>query len=308
MSNLTTTEATGIKAISNFLNGDAVKNKFKEIMGDRASTFVSSALTVINQNKNLQNASKESVYNTLLIAASLNLPINSNLGFAYIVPYNESFKDDNGVWQKRQVAQFQMGYKGFKQLAIRSGQYKSLSAKPVFEGQYVEDESFLGFHFEWGKKISNTVIGYASHFELLSGYSSTFYMTIEECKMHGKRYSKTFEKGVWNEDFEKMSMKTVSKLHLNSGEAPLSVEMQKAIRADQSVVRDAETEDYQYIDNEEHEAASATIIAKQKEEERLIKFINECKDVETLKNIHPEITSVAEQKAYDLKFDELSKK
>ena len=306
MSNLATTEATGIKALSNFLNGDAVKNKFKEIMGDRASTFVSSALTVINQNKSLQNATKESVYNTLLIAASLNLPINSNLGFAYIVPYNESFKDDRGNWKKRQVAQFQMGYKGFKQLAIRSGQYKSLSAKPVYEGQYAADDSFLGFHFEWDKKVSNTVIGYASHFELLSGYSSTFYMTIEDCKKHGKRYSKTFDKGVWNDDFEKMALKTVSKLHLNSGEAPLSVEMQKAIRADQSVIRDAEKEDYQYIDNEETET-SATLIAENAEEERLIKFINQCTDKETLEGVYPEVTSEKEKEAYEKKLEELSK-
>ena len=107
MSNLAT--QSGLKEVSSFLNGEAIKSKFKEMMGDRANTFLSSAMTVISQNKLLHNATKESIYNTLLISASLNLPINPSLGFAYIIPYNESYKDEQGRWQKRQVAQFQMG-------------------------------------------------------------------------------------------------------------------------------------------------------------------------------------------------------
>jgi recombination protein RecT len=300
-------QETGLKGLSNFLNGDAVKNKFKEMMGNRSATFVSSALTVINQNKSLHNASKESVYNTLLIAASLDLPINSNLGFAYIIPYNESYKDANGSWHKRQVAQFQMGYKGFKQLAIRSGQFKSLGAKPVFEGQKIEDDSFLGFHFEWSKKSSDKVIGYASHFALKAGYESTFFMSTEDAMKHGKKYSKTFTTGVWKDDFEKMALKTVSKLHLNSGEAPLSVEMQRAIRADQAIIKDAENEEFEYADNI-HEPETSASLVNDAESKRLIDFIGDCKDIKLLEAVFPECTSEAEIAAYEAQFDKLTPK
>lgn len=283
MSNLAVQD-TGLKAISSFLNGDAIKAKFKEMMGERSSTFLSSAMTVISQNKSLQNVTKESVYNTLLIAASVNLPINSNMGFAYMVPYNESFKDDFGKWQKRQVAQFQMGYKGFKQLATRSGQYKTMGAKPVFEGQLIEDDSFLGYHFDWKSKVSDNVIGYASHFELLSGYSSTFYMTIEQITNHAKKYSQTFKKGEgkWADDFEKMALKTVSKLHLNSGEAPLSVEMQKAIIADQATIKNAETMEVEYVDNTQ---PTTQELQASQEIERVMAHINKAQTLEDLDDV-----------------------
>jgi len=283
MSNLIGTQTSGLKEISSFLNGDAIKSKFKEMMGERSNTFLSSALTVISQNKLLQNATKESIYNTLLIAASVNLPINSNMGFAYIVPYNESFKDEQGRWQKRQVAQFQMGYKGFKQLATRSGQYKTIHAKPVFEGQLVEDDSFLGYHFDWKSKVSDTVIGYASNFELLSGYSSIFYMTIEQITIHAKKYSQTFQKGTgnWAENFEKMALKTVSKLHLNSGEAPLSVEMQKAIIADQATIKNADTMEVEYVDNTQ---PTTQELQATQEIERIIAHINKSQNLEDLED------------------------
>lgn len=283
MSNLATQD-TGLKAISSFLNGDAIKAKFKEMMGERSSTFLSSAMTVISQNKSLQNVTKESVYNTLLIAASVNLPINSNMGFAYMVPYNESFKDEFGKWQKRQVAQFQMGYKGFKQLATRSGQYRAIHAKPIFEGQLVDDDSFLGYHFDWKSKSSDNVIGYASHFELLSGYSSTFYMTIEQITKHAQRYSQTFKKGEgnWIDNFEKMALKTVTKLHLNSGDAPLSVEMQKAIIADQATIKNAETMDVEYVDN--IQPTTQELQASQ-EIERVMAHINKAQTLEDLDDV-----------------------
>ena len=281
MSNLAT--QNGLKEVSSFLNGEAIKLKFKEMMGDRANTFLSSAMTVISQNKLLHNATKESIYNTLLISASLNLPINPSLGFAYIVPYNESYKDENGRWLKRQVAQLQIGYKGIKQLAIRSGQYKTMGAKPVFEGQLIDDSSFLGYHFNWQSKKSDVIIGYVSHFELLTGYTSTFYMTIEQITAHAKKYSQTFKKGEgkWAEDFEKMALKTVSKLHLNNGEAPLSVEMQKAIIADQAVIKDAETLEVSYIDNTQ---PSVQEIQAEQETQRIIDFISQANNVADLED------------------------
>jgi len=238
---------TGIQKVSHFLNSDSIKNKFAELLGKRAPGFLSSVLAVCNQNELLKNATTESIYSAALMAATLDLPINSNLGFAYIVPYKDGKTSITS-------AQFQMGYKGFKQLAIRSGQFAMLHAKEVYEGQKVDDNSFLGYHFDWSAKKSETVIGYASNFLLLSGFESTFYMSVEQLTAHGTRYSQTFRKGygLWKDDFHKMCLKTVNKLHLNAGEAPLSIDMQKAIISDQSVLD--ENLNVKYMDNlTEHE-------------------------------------------------------
>lgn len=118
----------------------------------------------------------------------------------------------------------------------------------------MEDDSFIGYHFNWKGKTSDKVIGYAAYFKLLSGFSTTFYMTIEEIEKHAKKYSQTYRKGFgnWKDDFDKMARKTVMKLLLNSGKAPLSIEMRNAINADQSVIKDYdgdETIDVDYVDN-----------------------------------------------------------
>src|SRR5436190_23361790 len=88
---------------------DDVKNKFKEMLGKRATSFITSVLQIAAQNHLLAQADPVSIYQAAAVAATLDLPLNQNLGFAYIVPYNQSIKDDKGNWQKKQVAQFQMG-------------------------------------------------------------------------------------------------------------------------------------------------------------------------------------------------------
>ena len=226
-----------------------------------------------------------SVYNAASVAAILDLPINQNLGFAYIVPYNESYRDEQGNWKKRQVAQFQMGYKGFIQLAQRSGQFKTISAAPIYEGQLVESNPLTGFVFDFTKKMSDKVIGYAGYFQLLNGFEKTVYATVEELKAHGKKYSQTFktDKGIWVDNFDAMATKTVIKLMLSKF-APLSIEMQKAITLDQGVIKDETGDDVQYIDHEE--------VVIDKEEERVKLLLSDCQtieDVEMLENSLPEI-------------------
>ena len=114
-----------------------VKQKFKEILGKKATSFITSVLQIAAQNQLLAKADPVSIYQSAAVAATLDLPLNQNLGFAYIVPYNQSYKDENGTWQKKQVAQFQMGYKGFIQLAQRSGQFKSIYSSAIYEGQLI---------------------------------------------------------------------------------------------------------------------------------------------------------------------------
>lgn len=253
---------TGVKGISNFLNSDAVKSKFSEILGQKANGFIASVLSVINSNGQLANADQNSIYTSALLAASLELPINPSLGFAYIVSYNT--KQADGTYKV--MAQFQLGYKGFKQLALRSGQFKDLNETDVREGEIRKRDRLTGhIEFEWisneKERLSKPVIGYVSFFELTNGFRSTFFMTVEEIEEHAKKYSQTYKKfgsGLWKDEKDSMSMKTVCKLHL-SKKAPLSIEMQRAVIADQAVIKhfdptgpeEALEVEVEYVDNNE---------------------------------------------------------
>jgi recombination protein RecT len=232
---------------------DEVKSKFQEMMGKRAAAFITSVLQITSQNEMLATADPLSIYQSAAVAATLDLPLNNNLGFAYIVPYNSKQKD--GSWKV--VAQFQIGAKGFKQLALRSGQFLTINDTDVREGELIRYNRLTGeIEFEWiqdaKERLTRPVIGYASYFKLLNGFEKTFYMTVDELKDHGLRFSQTFKKGfgLWKDDFDGMARKTVIKLNLSKN-APLSVEMQKAVVADQAVVNDAETEDVEYVDNDD---------------------------------------------------------
>lgn len=243
--------ATGVKSLSSFLNSDAIKNKFSEILGQKANGFVASVLSVVNSNKLLANADMNSIYTAALLAASLDLPINPNLGLAYIVPYSGQ-------------AQFQLGYKGFKQLAQRTGQFLFLNEEIVKEGEIKSHNRLTGeIEFEWiansQERLKRPTVGYVSFFQLVNGFKSTYYMTKEEAEAHGKKYSQSYKKnfGLWKDEFDSMALKTVTKLNLSKN-APLSIEMQRAVIADQSVIKnfdpsnndtlDVETE---YVDNNE---------------------------------------------------------
>lgn len=268
--------------IKNLFGRDEVRNKFQEMLGKRAPSFITSVLQIVSSNALLAKADPHSVYHSAAVAATLDLPLNNNLGFAYIVPYNQSYQED-GQWKKKQVAQFQLGYKGFKQLALRSGQFKIMHSTDVREGELKEINRQTGaITFEWEKDEEKRdklkIVGYLSYFELLNGYTQNFYMTIRDLEKHAKKYSQTFknDKGLWKEDFHSMCMKTVSKLNLSKN-APLSVEMQKAITFDQAIINDSETEDVTYVDNEE------PVIDKAKE--RIAFMIQDAKTVDQLQSI-----------------------
>jgi recombination protein RecT len=230
---------------------DEVKAKFQEMLGKRAPQFITSVLQIASQNDMLAKADPVSIYQSAAVAATLDLPLNNNLGFAYIVPYEDRRSG-------KVIAQFQMGYKGFIQLAQRSGQFKSIYAAPICEGQIISEDPLEGYQFDFTKKTSDTVIGYAAKFRLLNGFEAVWYMTIDQLQKHALKYSQTYKsqkdyvkaKSLWTTDFDGMAQKTVIKLLLSKF-APLSVEMQKAIITDQARVNDAETEDVEYVDNDQ---------------------------------------------------------
>jgi recombination protein RecT len=238
--------------VKNLFSRDEVRNKFQEMLGKRAPSFITSVLQIVASNTLLAKADPHSVYHSAAVAATLDLPLNNNLGFAYIVPYNQKYKDENGNWQSKQVAQFQMGYKGFIQLAQRTGMYQTISAAPIYEGQLIEENPLTGFVFDFTKKKSDKVIGYASYFRLLNGFEKTVFSTVAEIEAHAKRFSQTYKngKGIWVDDFQAMALKTVLKANLSKW-APLSVDIQKAITFDQAIVKDVETQEVEYVDNQE---------------------------------------------------------
>lgn len=257
---------------------DEVKNKFKELLGKRATSFMTSVLQIVSSNDLLVNADPTSVYQAAAVAATLDLPLNNNLGFAYIVPYNAKQKDGS----YKQVAQFQLGYKGFLQLALRSGQFLAINEAPIYEGQIKSNNPLTGIEFDFTAKKSDLVIGYAAYFKLLNGFEKTLFMSVDELKKHGKKYSQTFKKdyGLWKDDFDAMARKTVIKLLLSKG-APLSVEMQKAVITDQAVINDADTLDVDYSDND--------MVQVDKEAERMQLMVKDCKTEDELKHLEETI-------------------
>lgn len=210
-----------------------VKKRFGEILGKKSAGFVSSIVAAVKANSKLQVADPRSVLASAVMAATLDLPINSNLGFAYIVPYKGN-------------AQFQMGYKGFIQLSIRSSQYQTMNASDVYEDE-LEDWNPITGEFKltdrktWRQRDAgetDKIVGYVAFFRLINGFEKFLFMTKDQIRRHGKRYSKSFdsENGQWRLNFSAMALKTVLKLLLSKW-GILSIELQKAIEVDQAVAR-----------------------------------------------------------------------
>ena len=246
------------KSIKAYVSDAKIRQKFEEVLGKKTQGFLASVMQVANQPQ-LKGAVPATVINAAMMAATLDLPINNNLGFAYIVPYKRKFKDAQGKWSESLEAQFQMGYKGFIQLAQRSGQFARIAATPVYEGQLISANPLLGYEFDWTIPNQGEAIGYVAFFKLLNGFTAELYMSTADVKKHAGKYSQSFKygSGVWKDNFESMALKTVTKLLL-SKQAPLSIEMQTAQLADQAIVRDVETNDFDYIDHNESVGAIET--------------------------------------------------
>lgn len=268
-------------AIKAYMSGQGVQRKLEELLGERKDAFLTSALQVVNSNSQLQNASPESVFGVVVTAATLNLPLNNNLGFAYAVPYSTNALDANGrkiplldsqgkpvtksfngrtfpQYEKVVDAQFQLGYKGFIQLAQRSGQFKRISACKTYS-EDTEQSVFERLTAFLPKEPKGEVTGYIAYFQLLNGFEAHVAMTNKEINEHAKQYSQSFKGGygVWKDNFDAMAQKTVIKLLL-SKQAPLSIvpTLADAVQADQAIIRDVNGQpSYEYADNQPQQAA-----------------------------------------------------
>lgn len=229
-------EATTVKAL---LARDAVKRRFEELLGRKAPGFMSSIINIVNSNTQLQQCDPNQVIAAAAVAAAMDLPIDPNLGFAYIVPYKGK-------------AQFQMGYKGFVQLAMRTGMYKTINATHVYEGEIESFNRITGeVKFSETGATSDKIVGYIAYFKLLNGFEKYEYWPIERVIEHAKRFSQSYGSNYspWKTDFDAMATKTVLK-HLLSRYGILSIEMQTGLRADQAVITATDDgEQYEYVDN-----------------------------------------------------------
>ncbi len=211
------------------LNAPSVKAKFEEMLGKRSSQFMTSITSVVQNNSLLQKADVNSIVMGSAIAASMDLPLNANLGYAALVPFNSK----DGCF-----AQLQVMVKGWTELFLRSGQCKSIICETVYEGQLVKKNKFTGeYTFDEDAKKSDKIIGFMAYFKLTNGFEKYDYMTIEEVKAHAQRFSQTYRKGtgIWRDHFEAMGQKTVLK-RLLTKYAPKSIEMQQMAIFDQSIV------------------------------------------------------------------------
>lgn len=251
------------------LNADSVQAQFRNALGKNAPSFVASIIDLYNTDASLQQCDPNKVICEALKAAVLKLPINRALGFAYVIAYNNNRKVKDPAtgserWQKVMEPTFQLGYKGYIQLAMRTGYYKTINADVVYEGELQTVNKLTGEVSFDGVRISDKVIGYFCYFELLNGFAKALFMTVEQMAQHAKRFSKGLSKEVtveqlvalaaqpvqvesktvgWLGNFHSMAMKTVIRLLL-SKYGYLSIEMQNAMVDDQTgdtyEVRDGE--------------------------------------------------------------------
>ena len=215
----------GIKAL---METPTMQNKFKSVLKDKSSGFTSSVLNLVNNNTYLSQAEPMSILTSAMIAATLDLPIDKNLGFAWLVPFRD-WKDGN-----KQKAQFQLGYKGYIQLALRTGQYKNINATQVYEGEIRNWDRFTE-EYERGERVSDKVVGYLGYFEMTNGFKKTVYWTKGQIEEHRIRFNKAKDKraltGVWKDNYDAMAVKTVLRNLLGKW-GILSIEMQKAQSVD----------------------------------------------------------------------------
>jgi recombination protein RecT len=242
-------------ALTKFVRDDNVQKRIESLLQQRAPQFTTSLITAVNNNYMLQKCDPDTVVGAALTAASMDLPINPNLGFAALVPYKVG---RTGKYQ----CQFQIMWKGFVQLAQRSGRYKTISAVPVYAGQLKSTDPLRGFVWDWSVEAKGAPVGYAAYFELLNGFEKTFYMTRTQADNHGQKYSQSYKadiknkerKSLWSTDFDSMALKTVVK-QLISKFGPMSTSLEQALENDQAVLKG---EQRTYIDNDELEAEKAT--------------------------------------------------
>ena len=241
------------------IGSKSVQERFEKMLGKESAGFLSSLLSLVNNNSLLQKASPTSVLAAAATAAALKLPVNPTLGKAWIVPYGGG-------------AQFQLGFRGAIDLAMRSGQMKSIVMTEVYEGECKSWDRFTET-FEFGERTSDVIVGYYARFETINGFVKATYWTKDEVLKHAKRFSKSFNRGPWQTDFDAMAKKTVL-MSIMKTYAPMSIDMQQAIEKDGKTVTVNET-------TGQAEFIDAEVLDAQNEDMSVVEPIGDGRTVDT---------------------------
>lgn len=255
------------QSLTAWLNDKTVSEKIADKLGKNAEAFKSALLTLYNNNKLLQDCDPRSILGAAMLAGTSNLSISPALGQAYIVPF-------------RGNATFQIGARGLVQLAHRTGQYVSLHAGKVYEGEFLGFDPITGDPIQGERKPDGVVVGYVAYMRLKNGFAKTLYMSLDEIEEHAEKYSVSYgydkrngkQSSPWSTNFDAMARKTVLKRLLNTW-GVLSTEMASVIQGDQSVV---DKNSFTYVDNKGDVQARDAIYIPETTEDADIKV-----DVET---------------------------
>lgn len=243
------------QTFSAFLATDAMKKKVNEMVGgEKGQQFVTAIISAVSANPQLAECDNASIVSAALVGQALNLSPSPQLGQFYIVPFNDSKRGCK-------VAQFQIGYKGYIQLAIRSGQYKKLNVLAIKKGELkkydpLNEEIEVELIENEEDREKEETIGYYAMFEYLNGFRKTLYWSKEKMEAHALKYSMGYraKKGYtfWEKDFDGMAYKTMLRQLISKwGIMSIDLTMQKALESDMAVVNDNGT--YDYVDNSEVE-------------------------------------------------------
>jgi recombination protein RecT len=219
-----------VNRLKDVMSSPTVQEQFRNCLQNNAPLFVSSLIDLYGSDQYLQKCEPRAVVMEALKAATLKLPINKSLGFAYIIP----FKNKSG----QQIPQFQIGYKGLLQLAMRSGQYRSINADKVYEGELKRIDKLSG-NIVFGDPTGSEVIGYFAHIETVNWFGKSIFWSVDQVTEHAKRFSESFkskkdwvvQNSPWSTDFDAMATKTVLKALLGKY-GIMSIEMATAFESD----------------------------------------------------------------------------
>lgn len=258
----------GVMNFTKSINSSYVQNQLKQVLGKNAGTFATSLVEVFTNDTQLQKCDQKKVIQEAIKAATLKLPLNKQLGYAYILVFNNW---DKASRKSVPTPQIVLGYRGYIQLAMRTGQYKNINADVVYEGEMVGRDKLSGAIDLSGDKISEKVVGYFAHFETVNGFSKTLFMSLGEMAGYALKFSPSFKRNAeknplptvdalcdmandqavngpqqgkvgWEGDFNSMAIKTVLR-RLLSKYGYLSIEMMSALAEDESSAAEQRNEE-----------------------------------------------------------------
>ena len=253
-----------VTSFKQLVDGNYVQGQFRQVLGQNAGTFTTSLMEVYTNDSQLQTCDPKAVMQEAIKAATLKLPLNKQLGYAYIIVFNNWDKVKRETVPTPTLV---IGYRGFIQLAMRTAMYKTINADVVYEGELVGGNKLTGSINLSGNKISDRVVGYFAHFELTNGFQKTLYMGVEDVAKYALKYAPSFKvkeppsvdslvdmankqavegpvKGMvgWKGDFNSMAVKTVLRRLLGKY-GYLSIEMMNAMKEDEEYTDTASARD-----------------------------------------------------------------